>query len=96
MRIRNLEMKIFNDTTAYVKDVTSLIWNYIHHRELYPDNAQLAVQPELMANVIDDPSQCRHCDFYDLGTLISKDAEGRLVPNVHAIQNMANRYYVAG
>ena len=82
--------------TAYVRDVTSLIWNYIHHREQYPENAQLAVQPELMASVIEDPTQCRHCDFYDLRTLISKDDQGGLVPNQHAIQNMANRYYQAG
>ncbi len=49
-------MKLFNDTSAYMKDVTNLIWNYIRHRDLYPENAQLAVQPEIMANVIDDPS----------------------------------------
>lgn len=91
-----MEVKLFEDMTAYVKDVTSLIWNYIHHREQYPANAQLAVQPEVMANVIEDPAQCRHCDFYDLGTLISKDAKGKLVPNTHAIENMANRYYQAG
>lgn len=91
-----MEVKIFNDMTAYVRDVTGLIWNYIHHRDFYPDNAQLAVQPDLMACVIEDPTQCKHCDFYDLGTLISKDSQGELVPNTHAIQNMANRYYQAG
>ena len=89
-------MKLFDNMAAYVKDVTGLIWNYIHHRDLYPDNAQLAVQPELMASVIDDPTLCRHCDFYELATLISKDEKGRLVPNTSAIQNMANRYYEVG
>ncbi len=89
-------MKLFNDTSAYMKDVTNLIWNYIRHRDLYPENAQLAVQPEIMANVIDDPSQCRFCDFYDLNTLIVKDVAGRQMPNKHAIQNMANRYFQVG
>ena len=53
-------MKLFNDTSAYMRDVTNLVWNYIRHRDLYPENAKLAVQPEIMANVIDDPSQCQY------------------------------------
>lgn len=86
-------MKIFEDTTAYIKDLTNLIWNYIHNREQYPDNAQLAVQPEILANVIDDPEQCAFCDFYDLSLFISKDHEGKPIPNLIAIRNVADRYY---
>ena len=91
-----MSMKLFNDTNTYMKDVTNLIWNYIRNRELYPENAKLAVQPEIMANVIDDPSQCRYCDFYDLNMLIVRDGNGRMTPNQLAIRNMANRYFQAG
>ena len=86
-------MKMFEDTTAYIKDLTNLIWNYILNREQYPDNAQLAVQPEILANVIDDPEQCAFCDFYDISLFISKDNEGKPVPNLVAIRNVADRYY---
>ncbi len=86
-------MKLFEDTTAYIKDLTNLIWNYILNRELYPDNAQLAVQPEILANIIDDPEQCAFCDFYDLSLFIVKDKEGKPVPNLLAIRNIADRYY---
>ena len=86
-------MKIFNDTASYVKDLTNLIWNYILNRDLYPDNAQLAVQPEILANIIDDPEQCAFCDFYDLSLFIAKDKEGKPVPNLLAIRNIADRYY---
>lgn len=93
--ISYMEMKLFNDTAAYVKDLTNLIWNYIRNREQYPDNAKLAVQPEILANVIDDPAQCAYCDFYDLSLFIAKDTNGQLVPNQLAIRNVANRYYTA-
>ena len=88
-------MKIFNDVTSYVKDLTNLIWNYINNRHMYPENAQLAVQPEIMANVIDDPAQCHFCDFYDLNMFICQDVKGNLIPDKIAIQNIANRYYEA-
>ena len=94
--VLNLEMKIFNDATAYSKDLKNLVWNYINNREQYPDNAKLAVQPEIMANVIDDPAQCHFCDFFELNLFISKDTAGKLVPNDLAIQNVANRYYGVG
>ncbi len=86
-------MKVFSDATAYSKDLKNLVWNYINNRELYPDNAKLAVQPEIMATVIDDPAFCRYCDFFELNLFISKDTTGKLVPNDVAIQNVANRYY---
>lgn len=89
-------MKIFNDMGAYMGDLTNLIWNYIKNKELYPENAKLAVQPEIMANVIDDPEQCHYCDFYDLSLLISTDGKGKAVPNITAIQSVANRYYKVG
>ena len=94
--LEDLEMKIFDDTVAYESDLTNLVWNYINNREQYPDNAQLAVQPEVMANVIDDPAQCMYCDFYDLNLLIRTDDTGQAVPNAMAIKNVANRYYNAG
>ena len=83
-------MKLFEDTTAYIKDLTNLIWDYILNRDLYPDNAQLAVQPEILANIIDDPEQCAFCDFYDLSLFIAKDKEGKPVPNLLAIRNIAD------
>lgn len=94
--LKATKMKIFNDMSAYIGDLTNLIWNYIKNRELYPENAKLAVQPEIMANVIDDPSMCQFCDFYDLNIFIAKDGMGKPVPNALAIKNVANRYYKAG
>ncbi len=91
-----MEMKMFNDISSYVKDVTGLIWRYIHNKEQYPDNAQLAVQPEILTNVIDDPKQCHFCDLYDLSILIAHDSSGKPMPNHTAIQNIANRYYDVG
>ncbi len=89
-------MRIFSDIKSYTSDVTSLIWNFILHRDAYPENAKLAVQPELMVNVIDDPEQCHYCDFYDINLFISRDSEGKPVPNSIAIKNMASRYYQVG
>ncbi len=89
-------MRIFDDMKAYVGDVTGLVWNFIHHRDAYPQNAQLAVQPEVLANVIDDPAECQHCDFYDLNQLMSRDQHGRLIPNPAAIHKIASRYYQVG
>jgi hypothetical protein len=89
-------MRIFDDMKAYMGDVTSLIWNFIQHRDAYPKNAQLAVQPEVMANVIDDPAECQHCDFYDLNKLISCDSSGQPMPNHAAIHQIACRYYQVG
>ena len=86
-------MRIINDIATYIKNVTELIWNFILNRDSYPSNALLAVQPELMETVIDSPDQCKHCDFYDLKMLVTKDVNGNLKPNSLAIRNMANRYY---
>ena len=89
-------MKMFNDISSYIKDVTGLVWRYIHNKDMYPENAQLAVQPEILANVIDDPNQCHYCDFYDLSILIEHDNNGKPMSNHVAIQNIANRYYNVG
>ena len=89
-------MRIFDDMKAYMGDVTNLVWNFIQHRDAYPMNAQLAVQPEVMANVIDDPALCQHCDFYDLNNLIACDSSGQPMPNHAAIHKIACRYYQVG
>ena len=89
-------MRIFDDIKEYMGDVTNLVWNFIQNRDAYPQNAQLAVQPEVLANVIDDPAECQHCDFFDLNQLIVCDQNGRLVPNPVAIHKMASRYYQVG
>ncbi len=86
-------MRIINDIAAYIKSVTDLIWNFILNRDSYPENAQLAVLPELMETVIDNPAECKGCDFYDIKMLMSVDANGNLSPNERAIRNMANRYF---
>ena len=93
MLFRSNNMRIINDIATYIKNVTELIWNFILNRDSYPSNALLAVQPELMETVIDSPDQCKHCDFYDLKMLVTKDMNGNLKPNSLAIRNMANRYY---
>lgn len=86
-------MKIFNDITAYIKNVTDLLWDFINHREQYPKNALLAVQPEVMVTVIDNPEDCKECDFYDPMTLMDKDREGQLKPSKKNIFKMASRYF---
>lgn len=86
-------MRIINDIAAYIKNVTELIWNFILNRDSYPENALLAIQPELMETVIDNPQECKGCDFYDIKMLLSVDAKGNLKPNELAIRNMANRYF---
>ena len=85
-------MRIINDIATYIKNVTELIWNFILNRDSYPSNALLAVQPELMETVIDSPDQCKHCDFYDLKMLVTKDMNGNLTPHSLAIRNTAHRY----
>ncbi len=89
-------MEIYHNVNDYMNDLTNLVWNYINYPEQYPENAQLAVQPEIMVNVIDDPSQCKYCDFYNIDMLICKDNMGQTVPNVFAIKKVANRYYNVG
>ncbi len=86
-------MKKFDDIKAYIVNVTELIWNFILHPEAYPSNASLVVQPELMETVIDNPNECKYCDFYNLNLLMQRDSRGRMVPNRCAIANMARRYY---
>ncbi len=44
---------------------------------------------ELGETVIDDPTVCRECEFYDISSFIKKDERGLLAPNVIAIQNLA-------
>lgn len=86
-------MRIFKDVVSYTKDLTDLVWNYIRHHSDYPGKARLCVQPDVMANVIDNPADCRQCDVYDLQLLIRRDENGREEPNAVAIDRLANRYY---
>lgn len=86
-------MKIISDLTSYIKDLTELIWSFIRHRDSYPENACLCIQPEVMASVIDNPEECRHCDIYDPKLLIHKGGDGRMVPDMVAIERVAQRYY---
>lgn len=86
-------MKIYKDIRGYIRDLTNLVWTYIHHRSAFPANAMLAVQPELACNVIDSPDNCRNCDFYAPELLITHNAAGASVPNKSVIRNIARRYY---
>ena len=86
-------MRRFSDIKSYMKDVTEIIWRYIRNMESYPKNALLAVQPDIMATVIDSPDQCRQCEFYALNLFISKVQRGQLMPNTVAIARMAHKYY---
>nr|MBP7471696.1 hypothetical protein [Prevotella sp.] len=82
-------MKRVMDIKSYVSNVTALIWHYIKHTAFYPSNSKLVVQKELGETVIDDPTVCRECEFYDISSFIKKDERGLLAPNVIAIQNLA-------
>ncbi len=86
-------MRKFNDIRTYIVNLTELIWNFIRHPEAYPKNALLAVQPDLMETVIDNPNECKYCDFYNLNLLVERDNQGNMVPNNGAIAQLARRYY---
>lgn len=86
-------MRRFKNIKSYIKDVTELIWNYIRHKNYYPQHALLAVMPELMETVIDHPNNCKECEFYAIDQFISTDLYGRQSPNHAAIERMAGRYY---
>lgn len=86
-------MRMIDNIANYVKDLTEMVWSFINHRERFPKEAQLCVQPELMVNVIDDPRKCRYCDVYDLKMLIHENPNGKMVPNQGAIERVAQRYY---
>ena len=66
---------------------------FIRHPEAYPQDALLAIQPDLMETVIDNPSECNYCDFYNLNLLVERDSQGNMVPNRGAIAQLARRYY---
>lgn len=85
--------KRFEDIASYIKEVTDIIWKYIGNMESYPKNAWLAIQPELMATVIDVKEACRRCEFYPLSQVIDKAADGVLTPNALAIERIAEKYY---
>ncbi len=79
--------------TAYVSNVNELLWNYIKNKAAYPNNAVLAVQKELKETVIENPADCRNCEFYDLRNFIRQDSTGTQEPNMLAIRNLAYRFY---
>jgi len=83
----------FKDIASYIGNITELIWDYITNRHQYPDNAKLAVQPEVSEVVIDNPSNCHGCDFYEVKNFISIDPTGHFHPNEAAIQLLAGKYY---
>lgn len=85
--------KKIGDLSTYIKEVTEILWRYIHNIDLYPKNVLLAVQPELMETVIDTREACSKCEFYALSQLIYKDSKGRMAPNRTAIEKMAGKYY---
>ena len=86
-------MNRIKNISAYVSNVTDLLWNYIKHNAAYPKNAVLAVQREIRETVIENPDDCRDCDFYDLKAFIRKTPDGRMQPNLVAIQTLAYRFY---
>ncbi len=86
-------MNRIKNISAYVSNVTDLIWHYIKNTAAYPKNAVLAVQKEIRETVIENPDDCRDCDFYDLKTFIRKAPNGAIQPNMLAIQNLAYRFY---
>jgi hypothetical protein len=88
-----ISMKINKDIKSYIRDLTSLVWDYIRNRAAYPANVVLAVQRELACNVFDLPANCRGCDFYAPELLLTHNAKGAVVPNRTMIRSIASRYY---
>lgn len=88
-----MNMKINKDIKSYIRDLTSLVWNYIHYRTAYPANVVLAVQRELAYNIFEVPENCRGCDFYAPALLLTRNDQGAVVPNRTMIRTIANRYY---
>ncbi len=92
---KKMNLKINKDIKSYIHDLTDLVWNFIRNRAIYPANAVLAVQRELACNVFDSPDNCRECDFYAPGLLITHNDKGSVVPNYAMIKSIAKRYYGA-
>ena len=88
-----MNMKINKDIKSYIRDLTSLVWNYIHYRTAYPANVVLAVQRELAYNIFEVPENRRGCDFYAPALLLTHNDQGAVVPNRTMIRTIANRYY---
>lgn len=86
-------MKRIKTIASYVSNVTELIWHYIKNTTFYPSNSKLVVQKEIGETVIDDPSNCNGCEFYEINRFIKQDNKGTLVPNTIAIQDLAYKYY---
>ncbi|MBM6993936.1 MAG: hypothetical protein I3J02_11855 [Prevotella sp.] len=86
----------FGDIKSYIRELTDILWRYIHNIENYPKNALLAIQPELMTTVIDSRDACQKCDFYSITQLVERNSYGRLTPNRMAIERLAEKYYPNG
>ncbi|KGI60819.1 hypothetical protein [Prevotella sp. S7 MS 2] len=85
--------KRFQDAKSYIVNLTELIWNYIRHRDWFPEGSLLAIQPEIIEVVIELPANCNGCELFDPQLFIRRNALGYAVPNMQAIRQLARRYY---
>ncbi|MCH3995319.1 MAG: hypothetical protein LKG14_04555 [Prevotella sp.] len=79
--------------TSFITNLTSLIWDYIAHPSRYPLNSKLLIEPILGETVIDDPTQSRGCEQYDLNYFVSKNEHGSVKPNSKSIKKLAKKLY---
>ena len=95
-KIQAMKERKMKTIKEYVSMVTSLIKFYLSNLSSFPRNAKLLVQRELGETVIDDPTQCRGCDHYNLDDFVKRGHDGYPAPNVQAIAQMASHYYRQG
>ncbi|MDD6553049.1 MAG: hypothetical protein PUF37_05620 [Prevotellaceae bacterium] len=81
------------DAKSFIIEVANLIGRYLRDICDYPRNAQLIVQPLLLETVIDDPTNSRDCENYDIRQFVKTNRQGNFVPNMKTIKNLASRYF---
>ena len=86
--------KRIEDIKSYINEVTDLIIRYINNYDEYPKGARLLVEPVLCETVIDDPRGCRGVEQYNINRFLKIDNHGIPIPNLHAIIELAKKYYI--
>ena len=86
--------KRIEDIKSYINEVTDLIIRYINNYDEYPKGARLLVEPILCETVIDNPKGCRGVEQYNINRFLKIDNHGIPIPNLHAIIELAKKYYI--
>lgn len=79
----------------FASKISDVVKDFIAQDEVYGDNAQLSVVPEtleleIVGGDVDDPEK----DYYDLMDLVEMTPEGKWIPDVDAISEVAGNYTI--